>query len=310
MPDFTSPFPMTWMKPTPNTEYTISELVMEGFGTSMLVTVGGFAVMQNDQGNLDLVGVALAHFFVLSFMIWAGAACGGAHYNGAVTIAMMISRNIGIGKGFQYLFNQFIGSLLGAMNLGMILKSYKKDPLVFKNMLGYPHCNLEDFNIYACVFCEFFFTFVLVFMVYATAISFEPQDKNTNIRNRYARPQNNVWSLTVGGALGMAVLAIGPITGAALNPWRVIGPALITGELFQPTYWYGFVYYAICPLAGAAMGGLSYLVFSVDYEYTLEKDHVMITDGNEEHQPLNPEEIGAETDADRANREANDTANH
>jgi len=48
MPDFTSPFPMTWMKPTPNTEYTISELVMEGFGTSMLVTVGGFAVMQND----------------------------------------------------------------------------------------------------------------------------------------------------------------------------------------------------------------------------------------------------------------------
>merc|ERR1719469_1697106 len=110
-------------------------------------------------------------------------------------------------------------------------------------------------------------------MVYATAISFEPQDKNTNIRNRYARPQNNVWSLTVGGALGMAVLAIGPI-------------------------------------AGAAMGGLSYLVFSVDYEYTLEKDHVMITDGNEEHQPLNVEEIGAETDADRANREANDTANH
>jgi len=48
MPDFTSPFPMKWMKPTPNTEYTISELVMEGFGTSMLVTVGGFAVMQND----------------------------------------------------------------------------------------------------------------------------------------------------------------------------------------------------------------------------------------------------------------------
>jgi len=33
-------------------------------------------------------------------MIWAGAQCGGGHYNGAVTIAMMISRNIGIGKGF------------------------------------------------------------------------------------------------------------------------------------------------------------------------------------------------------------------
>merc|ERR1740139_1098380 len=144
---------------------------------------------------------------------------------------------------------------------------------------------------------ESFATFFLVFMVYSTAI-------------HVTKPKTEVYGLTIGGALGMAILSIGPITGAALNPWRVIGPALITGELFQPTYWYGFVYYAICPLAGAAMGGLSYLVFSVDYEYTLEKDHVMITDGNEEHQPLNPEEIGAETDADRANREANDTANH
>ena len=272
MPDFTNPFPMKFLKPTPNAEFTISELVMEGFGTSMLVTVGGFAIMQNDQGNLDLVGVALAHFMVLGFMIWAGASCGGAHYNGAVTIAMMISRNIGPLKGFLYLLNQFIGSLIGGMNLGMILKSYKGDPLVFKNLLGYPHCNLEDFNIYACVFCELFFTFVLVFMVYATAVSFTPQDKKQAVINRYARPQNNVWALTVGGALGMGVLAIGPITGAALNPWRVIGPAMITGELFQKHYWYGFVYYAICPIAGALMGGLSYLVFSVDDLSKLEEE--------------------------------------
>jgi len=200
-------------------------------------------------------------------MIWAGASCGGAHYNGAVTLALMISRHIGPLKGFLYLLSQFIGSLIGGAFVDIIFSSYNKGTAVFKNKLGYPHCNLADFNIYSCVFCEVFFTFVLVFMVYATAVDYRPQTKNAGILNRYARPQNNVWALTVGGALGMAVLAIGPITGAALNPWRVVGPAMVSGELFKPVYWYGWVYYIFCPLAGCMMGGLSYLVFAVD-DYT------------------------------------------
>ena len=36
----------------------------------------------------------------------------------------------------------------------------------------------------------------------------------------------------------MAVLSIGPITGAALNPFRVLGPAIVSGELFTSDYGY------------------------------------------------------------------------
>jgi len=96
----------------------------------------------------------MAHMFVLSFFIWAGAGCCGAHYNGAVTIATMISRNTGVVKGLLYLLSQFLGSITAGMQLGLYLKMYKKDPLVFKDLLGYPHCNLEDFGICACILAE------------------------------------------------------------------------------------------------------------------------------------------------------------
>ena len=218
----------------------------------------------NDLGHLDLTGAALAQFFVLSFMIWAGANISGANYNGAVTIALMITRHLSVLKGFLYLLAQFSGSLLAGLILGCFLKMYTKDPLVFKNHTGYPHCDLERFGIGTCILAELTATFFLVFMVYATAVPMYKVDPKKALAARYDAPKNNTFALTIGGALGMAVLSIGPITGAALNPWRVIGPAIITRELFWGEYWYGFVYYIFCPLAGVLAGLAAYLVFMRD----------------------------------------------
>jgi len=115
-------------------------------------------------------------------------------------------------------------------------------------------------------------------MVYATAVPMLPVDAKQAVRNKYVRPQNNVFALAIGGVQGMAILAIGPITGAALNPWRVIGPAMMTGELFTSHMWYGFVYYLICPLAGVIMGGVAYLVFMQDEVSMLDNEENQIAD--------------------------------
>merc|ERR1712224_752345 len=111
-------------------------------------------------------------------------------------------------------------------------------------------------------------------MVYATAVPSIPVDAKEAIKGKYVRPQNNTFALTIGGVLGFANLTIGPITGAALNPWRVVGPAMISGELFKGEYWYAFVYYLICPLGGAIMGGIAYLVFMVDDLSKLEEEEL------------------------------------
>jgi len=290
---------MKFVKRTPSSDWSWTALWMEHFGTFVLCYVAGLAVMMNDLGKLDLTGVAMAQFFIISFMVWAGANISGAHYNGAITIALMISRHITPCVGCLYLFAQFTGSILGGCMLGIFMKMYTRDPLVFKNMIGYPHCDLDRFGIGTCILCELFATFILVFMVYAVGAPMIPEKetdekklKKADLRLKYTRPANNTFALAIGGALGMAVLSIGPITGAALNPWRVIGPAIITRELFTGHYWYAFVYYLICPLAGALAGGAAWILFLRDEDQCEEEDEVVeplnVKDDNDEAR-INPE---------------------
>ena len=59
-------------------------------------------------------------------------------------------------------------------------------------------------------------TFFLVWAVVAVAVN--------------PRATRDWAGLAIGGTLGFAVMIIGPLTGAALNPARWFGPALVAGE--------------------------------------------------------------------------------
>ena len=63
-------------------------------------------------------------------------------------------------------------------------------------------------------------------------------------------------ALAIGGALGMAVMVFGPLTGASLNPARAFGPALVSGE------WGGagefILVYMVAPVIGALVAGFVY----------------------------------------------------
>jgi len=85
-------------------------------------------------------------------------------------------------------------------------------------------------------------TFFLVFMVFGSMV-----DKRAP----------KVGGMYVGLAVTMGTLAIGPMTGAALNPARWIGPAVI-GEL---NTWQPMVY-----VAGPVLGGL---VAALIYQYVM-----------------------------------------
>lgn len=78
--------------------------------------------------------------------------------------------------------------------------------------LGFPTVNPHA-GVFKALGVEIIGTFTLVFMVFALAV-----DK---------RAAKFVYAMCIGGSLGAAVLAFGPISGAALNPARWFGPCLI-----------------------------------------------------------------------------------
>jgi glycerol uptake facilitator-like aquaporin len=79
-------------------------------------------------------------------------------------------------------------------------------------------------------------TFFLVLAVFGTAVD--------------ERAPRGVAPFAIGLTLAAGILALGPITGGALNPARVFGPSLAAGEFGrQWVYWVG-------PLVGGALAAL------------------------------------------------------
>jgi glycerol uptake facilitator-like aquaporin len=81
-------------------------------------------------------------------------------------------------------------------------------------------------------------TFILTFMVFALAV-----DK---------RAPKHIYGIGIGAALGVSVLAFGKVSGAALNPTRWLGPAIIMGA------WEDVWLYTIGPISGACLAGALY----------------------------------------------------
>jgi glycerol uptake facilitator-like aquaporin len=63
-------------------------------------------------------------------------------------------------------------------------------------------------------------------------------------------------ALAIGGALGMAVMVFGPLTGASFNPARAFGPALV-GHEFDGAGKFILVY-VIAPVIGALVAAFLY----------------------------------------------------
>jgi glycerol uptake facilitator-like aquaporin len=85
-------------------------------------------------------------------------------------------------------------------------------------------------------------SFFTLLTVYATAID-------------QRGPWNALAGLCIGGAVTVGILVAGPLTGAALNPARAFGPALISG------FWTHHLVYWSGPLLGGVIAGACYTTF-------------------------------------------------
>lgn len=211
-------------------------LVAEGVGTFLFLFVGMGAVVLGTHvgdGGPDLLGVALAHGLALAVLVSALGAVSGAHFNPAVTFAVLIAGRISPALAVAYVGAQLIGAVAAGFALRAIFPESSWEPTA----IGTPALD-ASIGVPGGIAIEAVLTVLLVLTVFGTAID--------------ARAPR-LGGMAIGFAVTADILMGGPLTGGAMNPARWFGPALASG-----TFDNWFVWIA-GPLIGAAVAAGIYL---------------------------------------------------
>lgn len=196
--------------------------VAEALGTFGLIFFGcGAAVMSSLPGaSYGLLGVALTHAIVLSVMITATMNISGGHLNPAVTIGLWSVKRVDSSTAGAYVFAQLAGGVLGAF----VLRSVLPAGISRIGTLGTPVL-ANAMGLTGGIIFEALLTFFLVSAVFGTVVSPDAP---------------KVGGFGIGMVLLFDILVGGTMTGAAMNPARAFGPALVTGTWYaQPVWWVG-----------------------------------------------------------------------
>lgn len=210
-------------------------LTAEAVGTFTLIFIGAGSIIVVPGGDGgSLVAVALAHGLAIGTMVSAVGHVSGGHFNPAVTVAAWVTRRMASVAAVAYIVAQLAGATIAALALRWLLPGEAWEPVA----LGTPLVNpvLADWQAIAL---EAVLTFFLVWVVFATAL--DPEGAFGKIAG-----------LAIGLVITMDILAAGPWTGAAMNPARSFGPALVSGEFT------GIWVYFLGPVIGGTVAALLY----------------------------------------------------
>jgi len=172
--------------------------------------------------------ISFAHGFTIMVLIYAIGEISGGHINPAVTWALVITDRISILRAITYWFAQFFGAMVGAGILYGIL------PLDLSLHLGCHGVN-PDLTDWQAIGCEIVFTFIFIFVVFATAISPFVGKIAPLSGGNYGPGKLTPF------AVGMTILILHlvgvPMTGASMNPARSFGPAIVRGGSCWNRHW-------------------------------------------------------------------------
>lgn len=201
----------------------------ELLGTFALVYFGaGAVVMDTFPGaRYGLIGIALAHALVLSIAVSMTMNISGGHINPAVTLGMLATGRIGLRDAAGYLAAQLGGGVLAVVALTWTVPASVGTLLLW----GTPKLN-PGIDLTRAIGIEALLTFFLMSAVMGTAA---------------ARTAPKLGGFGIGLTLFFAILVGGPLTGAALNPARAFGPALVSGTWTAHAAWW------IGPIVGAVL---------------------------------------------------------
>jgi MIP family channel proteins len=205
-------------------------LVAEAIGTFTLCFIGILAInagaITGNPGASTLTTVAFGHGLAIAVMVAAFGAISGGHFNPAVTFGFVVTGRMTAVRGALYWAAQLAGAFVASAIIAALFGA--------KTVAAGTPALAPAVDPAKGIVLEVITTFFLVTVIFGTAVD--------------ERAPKSVFPLAIGLTVALDIMAIGPLTGAAMNPARAFGPALASGAWAdQWVYWVG-------PLVG---GGLA-----------------------------------------------------
>jgi aquaporin Z len=212
----------------------------EFFGPFALCAIGIGSIISTQTlgGGGNLIVVALAHGLAIGLMIAALGHVSGGHFNPAVTLPMLATGQISVTRAVSYIVAQLVGGLAGAAILTVIFPDLGE--LGRNNVgvnLGLPALG-PDITIAGGLIMEIVLTFFLVLVIFGSAVD--------------PRVPRGFAALSIGLTITMDVLGGGRISGAAMNPARWFGPAVVQQDFTNGWIW------IVGPIIGGLIAGFAY----------------------------------------------------
>lgn len=225
----------------------MQKLIVEAIGAFSLCFFSIGAVVLT-QGQ-DIVAIGLATGLGIAIMVAAGGHISGGHYNPAITLGVLATRRISVPDAVAYIVAQAIGAVLGAGAITLAYLDVDRNrvnlglPSVGTSIGADPVVKLSVWNALAM---EAILTFFLVLVVFGTAI-----DKRSI--GRWVAPLAIGLTIAIGNMAGVAA------SGAAMNPIRWFGPAVIQQDFSDFWIW------IVGPIVGGVIAALLYDMVLTDH---------------------------------------------
>ena len=210
----------------------------EFVGTFALVFIAAgsvcadFYLRQAGGQGLGLLGISIAFGIVVIGVIDATSYVSGSHVNPAVTVSFWITKRMEPNTAIMYILSQIAGASLAGLGLKTLFPDAAKTVYLGTCVLA------PGVSIARGVLMEFIISFLLIFTIYGTLV-----DK---------RASAGFAGVAVGLVVLFGAMIGGTISGGAMNPARVFGPAIASGQFTHHYVWW------LGPILGGIAAGFVY----------------------------------------------------
>ena len=230
---------------------TLSQkLTAEVIGTAILVFIGAgsvplTALLTGNQpfGSAQLSTISFCFAFAIFAAVYSVGHISGCHINPAVTIALAATKKVDWSTAAAYIGAQLVGAILGAVLTLLVLIGNNPATLG----LGSVSYNPATSGMLVAIVAEAIGTAILVFTVFGSAVD--------------GRAPAGFAGIIIGFIVYGIIILVGPITGAALNPARQVGPLVLEGIIGYAKFaehLAQIVVYLVGPVVGGLAGAFLY----------------------------------------------------